>query len=138
MPSAAAASTVDGLSPAVASASEHARAGGQKAYDDALQRAARQADNLDDDWQRYRRVCQVGPSATRGSREWFAALGRPGTSGAINPSCASWLDDIRARAQAVSHTMEGAEEAARRADVFPGFRRDLRRRYRLDFDGWDR
>jgi hypothetical protein len=31
-----------------------------------------------------------------------------------------------------------AEEAARQADVPPGPRRDLRRKYRLDYSGWDR
>jgi hypothetical protein len=31
-----------------------------------------------------------------------------------------------------------AEEAARQADVYPGTRRDLRRRYHLDYPGWDR
>lgn len=138
MASASPATTVEGLSPAVTSASDQARTGGQKAYDDALRQAAMRADSLDDDWQRYRRICQVASVAARGSREWFAALGPPGTSGAVDPSCASWLEDIRSRAQNVSQTMQQAEEAARRADVFPGVRRDLRRRYRLDFDGWDR
>ena len=31
-----------------------------------------------------------------------------------------------------------AEEAARQADIYPGVRRDLRRKYRLDYAGWDR
>jgi hypothetical protein len=30
-----------------------------------------------------------------------------------------------------------AEDQARRADVYPGTRRDLRQRYRLDNRGWD-
>ena len=34
--------------------------------------------------------------------------------------------------------MQAADEAARRADVYPGTRRDLRQRYRLDYAGWDR
>jgi hypothetical protein len=31
-----------------------------------------------------------------------------------------------------------AEEAARRADVYPGARRDILRKYRLDYAGWQR
>jgi S1-C subfamily serine protease len=129
---------VDGLSPAVASESDQARSSGQKNYDDTLRRAAVQADGLDDYWQRYRRACQAAPGAARGSREWFVVLGPSDTMGAVDPGCSSWLDDIRERARAVGQTMAQAEETARRADVFPGVRRDLRRRYRLDFDGWDR
>ena len=40
-------------------------------------------------------------------------------------------DDIRERVIA-------AAEAARQADVYPGTRREVLRRYRLDYAGWDR
>jgi hypothetical protein len=34
--------------------------------------------------------------------------------------------------------MQQVEETARRADIYPGVRRDLRRKYSLDWEGWDR
>lgn len=132
------ASAVDGLSPTVASDSEQARTSGRQVYDETLRRAALQADGLDGDWQRYRSQCQVAAPAARLSREWFAVLAAAGTTGVVDPGCATWIADIRARAHAIGERLAQAEEAARRADVFPGIRRDLRRRYRLDFDGWDR
>ncbi len=137
-PLASSATPVAGLSPAVASESDQARASGARAYEETLRRAAAQADGLDDNWERYRRSCQAAPGASPGSREWFVVLGRRSTSGAVDPGCSSWLADIRERAEAVGQAVAEAEESARRADVFPGVRRDLRRRHRLDFDGWDR
>jgi hypothetical protein len=32
--------------------------------------------------------------------------------------------------------MVAADEAARVASVYPGVRRELRRKYKLDWDGW--
>ena len=42
------------------------------------------------------------------------------------------VDDVPPQAR------EAAQEAARRADVYPGTRRDLMRLHRLDYAGWDR
>jgi hypothetical protein len=38
----------------------------------------------------------------------------------------------------VSEGMQGAEEDARRAGVYPGTRRDIRKKYAMDWSGWDR
>lgn len=130
-------SVVDGLSPAPISETDQARDDGQKAYDDTLQRAAADADGLDVEWQRYRRLCHVAAPAWPASREWFAVLGPAATTGAVDPGCAAWVAEIRARAQAVGQLVTEAGESARRADVLPGVRRDRLRRYRLDFDRWD-
>ena len=38
----------------------------------------------------------------------------------------------------VKVSMASTEEAARRAGIYPGESRDLRKRYRLEWDGWER
>ena len=44
---------------------------------------------------------------------------------------------LRQAADQLRSQLRDAEEQARRADVFPGTRRELRQRYRLDFRGWE-
>lgn len=124
-------------SPAVSSDTERARADGVRLYDEALNQWAAEADALDDVWQRFRRACnQTGQS--HGSHGWFLVLEGPLTTGRTAPSCGQWLADIHDRATAIERAILAADEAARRADVYPGARRESRRRHRLDHAGWDR
>ena len=44
---------------------------------------------------------------------------------------------LRRAADQLRSQFRDAEEQARRADVFPGTRRELQQRYRLDYRGWD-
>ncbi len=44
---------------------------------------------------------------------------------------------LRQAADQLRNQVREAEDQARQADVFPGIRRDLRRRYRLEYRGWD-
>lgn len=126
------------ISPALPSETDRVRNEGARAYEATVARLAREGDRIDDVWERYRASCRAGAPAARGSRAWFAVLHTPLLQGSSAPGCAEWLDDVRVRAQAVDRAMREAEELARRADVYPGTRRDHRLRYRLDFDGWDR
>jgi hypothetical protein len=52
--------------------------------------------------------------------------------------CGSPLHTIVQFATAVRNAMATSNETARRTGVFPGEARDLRRKYRLEWDGWDR
>jgi hypothetical protein len=45
--------------------------------------------------------------------------------------------DLRQTADRLRNHLQDIEDQARRADVFPGTRRDLRQRYRLEHRGWD-
>ena len=45
---------------------------------------------------------------------------------------------MRGNAFQIHDAMAKASEGARRVGVYPGTMRDLRRKYRLDWDGWDR
>ena len=58
--------------------------------------------------------------------------------GAVANGCTNAFSDTQGQANAVREGVARAEEAARRADVYPGTRRDILRKYRLDYAGWQR
>jgi trypsin-like peptidase len=103
---------------------------------DAIARAAADVDSL---WTRYASGC-VTASVASGDHPWFAAYTpggvRLGTSAVVD--CAAWFDAVKTRADALRAEMDRAGEAARQRGVYPGAARDLRRRYRLQWSGWDR
>ena len=49
----------------------------------------------------------------------------------------SGFSDLNELAGGIRSAMKEAAQAARRLDVYPGVRRDLRRQYRLDWRGWE-
>ena len=112
---------------------------GTRTYEQTLAQLARTASGLDDYWQRFRKVCYEGRIVGSFDREWFAVFdpvrAMPGN---VPPQCGSYFDDIKTRAREIQQGVLGADEAARKSDVYPGVRRDLRRKYRLDYDAWDR
>ena len=61
---------------------------------------------------------------------------RVGTSSTVD--CPRWYEAMKSRADAFRVEVEKAAELARQRGVFPGTARDLRRRYRLQWSGWDR
>ena len=111
---------------------------GSAFYDRAMQSIARQADSIDDYWSRFRTTCRPpGPFAS-GGREWFTIWDRPPTVDLRDGQCTQWIDELTRLANGVRASMALADETARAASVYPGVRRDLRRKYRLDWDGWER
>jgi hypothetical protein len=101
--------------------------------------ASRNGDRLDNSWDEFAPAC-VASASHRGDRAWFAMLEtngiRLGRSGKYD--CEGWLGQLRTNATQIRDTVASAAELARRGGVYPGDIRDLRRRYRLDWDGWDR
>jgi hypothetical protein len=67
-------------------------------------------------------------SITSGSRHSISAA----KQGAVSPGCTGSFADLRRDAQETRQAVIAADDAARRADVYPGTRRDIRRRSRLD------
>ncbi len=111
--------------------------GGQQ-YATVLGGTARRAADLDDAWNRYKSSCRITDVLAGHSHEWFQLYdpGSPLHRTAVY--CATALDGIQHEADAINGAMLGADEAARRADVYPGARREMRRRFRLDYAGWER
>ena len=121
------------------SASDRARAEGEERFAQTLQAAVRTADALDDYWNRYASSC-VTASTHTGDRAWFAALEAAGVQLGRSPSwnCDEWLDRVRVNASELQVQIRSASESARQRGVYPGVLRDIRRRYRLEWAGWER
>ena len=79
-------------------------------------------------------------SVQNGDRPWFAVFEPNGVSLNVmsNLDCQGWLDNLRDNATQIRNTVDQAAEIARRSGVYPGVMRDIRRRNRFDWNGWDR
>jgi len=91
------------------------------------------SDALDDYWQRFRRSCYRGRIVGSFDREWFSVWDSRTMQGAVAPGCGAAWDEIRELAGDIQREVAAAEETARQGDVFPGNRRELRQRYKLDY-----
>ncbi len=109
-----------------------------RAYEQSLSTLAKRADDLDSYWRRFKRECYEGNVVGNFDREWFSFFEPQAMRGAVAPGCGSSFSDARKEANVIKNGVAAADEAAREADVYPGTRRDLRRKYRLDYAGWDR
>jgi S1-C subfamily serine protease len=114
------------------------RARATRAYDAALATLSTRADQLDGYWRRFKTDCYEGNVGGGYDREWFSVFERDKLHGVVSPGCTGALSTVLNEANNIKRSVVVAEEAARRADVYPGVRRDLRRRYHLDYAGWDR
>ena len=119
--------------------SDTQRTRGEQDYARALDAVARAASEVDSLWTRYASGCVTG-SVAGGDHPWFAVYTpggvRLGSSTTID--CGAWFDAVKTRAEALRAEMDRSGEAARQRGVYPGTARDLRRRYRLQWSGWDR
>jgi S1-C subfamily serine protease len=114
------------------------RDAGAVQFERVMQAAARRADSLDDYWSRFRVACGVAAVQNAGDREWFGVWDREPSFNTADVQCTRWLSDVNQVASGIRQAMVSADEAARTASVYPGVRRDLRRKYKLDWDGWER
>ena len=113
---------------------ERTRESAQVRYERALAQVARRADNLDISWRRFRGDCYRGSIIGSYDREWFALFDRKAMQGAVSPGCGGDFTQEREEAFTIKNTVDALDEAARREDIYPGIRRDLRRKYRLEWD----
>ena len=116
-----------------------ARVRATRTFEEALAAQAQRANALDEPWRAFRRICYKGPvAAAAGAHQWFAIWDAEAMQAILPQGCTSAYADLQRSANAVRDGVLAAAEAARQADVYPGPRRDLLRRYRLDYPGWDR
>ena len=114
------------------------RSRGEQDYTRILEWAARSATELDAYWNRYAGTC-VAASRGAGDRVWFAVYETAGVTLAATSSvnCSSWFDAVRTNAGRIRDEMEKAAETARQRGLSASTVRDLRRRHRLSWPGWD-
>jgi hypothetical protein len=109
-----------------------------KTYEEAIAAQAQRANALDEQWRAFKRICYQGRVADMPGHEWFAIWDPAAMQGTVPSGCASAFGDIRRAADNIRDAVVTAGEAARQADLYPGVKRDLLRRYRLDYPGWDK
>jgi S1-C subfamily serine protease len=107
-----------------------------KAYEQALAQLARRADALDSRWNSFIRSCYEGQVVGSFDHQWFALWEPRAMQGAVSPGCGPAFTDLRRDASEIRNTIAALGEAARREDIYPGTRREILRRYRLDYSGW--
>jgi len=112
---------------------------GARRYEQVLQAIARSADQVDSNWERNARYCVASAAQTGGDRPWFATYVANGVRLALSNSydCFGWFDNVKAAAGQIKDAMDKGAELARRDGVYPGTIREIRRKYRLDWSGWD-
>lgn len=128
------------LQPPTKSETDLMRERGTERFEASVRTLAKLADDIDALWRRYRAGC-AGQStyAAISGRDWFGIW----TDAVVVdnrslPECRSQWSDLVSLAVRVSAGMQAAEEDARLAAVYPGTRRDIRKRYGMDWSGWDR
>jgi hypothetical protein len=118
---------------------DQARAKGEHSYAQVLEWADRNSAQLDSYWDKYAGSC-VSSSSRSGDRPWFSVFESNGVR--INPTsslnCQSWLETLQSNAAPIRAAVESAGEAARQNGVYPGVLRDLRRKHRMNWSGWER
>jgi len=125
--------------PSAPSESDTQRQQGHADYERNLVALTRQADQIDTAWENFQRNCLVNPtSAGDAQRSWFPLRDAPPSFKTADVWCANRLDTITGSIRDFARAMREAGEQARRAGVYPGVLREVRRKYRFDWTGWDR
>ena len=111
------------------------RARSERALEQALERVAQRADELDEYWKRYERWC-VAAADRNGDRPWFGIYRTGGIS--INTTspydCGGWLETVRTHAGTIRTALEQVSDIARRDGIYPGVLRELRGKFRLNWN----
>ena len=109
-----------------------------KTYEQAIATVAQHADQLDARWRSFVRSCYSGPIGGSFDRPWFALYDARAMQGTVSPGCTDAYEDIQRVANDIRGVIGKLDEAARQGDIFPGTRRDVLRRFRLDNPAWTR
>jgi len=134
------AASAPGMSmPAGPSAVDASRMAGQNDYERNVASLARNADQIDARWQNFQRNCLVSPiNQADAERPWFVVRDTPPSFKTADVWCTNYLNDISGIVRDFSRAMAATGEQARRAGVYPGVLREVRRKYRMDWTGWER
>ena len=138
-PVAASAQQSQQLSPAFGarSSTDIAREEGTKRYGQIVEAVARQSVQLDAYWSRIKANCTVRV-APGYDREWFGLWDGRTTLNTPDASCGSAVRELEDMAAQLRTAMATAQEEARRSSALPGELREIRRRYKMDWPGFDR
>jgi S1-C subfamily serine protease len=110
---------------------------GQQAFERDIAALSQQALQVDGYWQRFTTSCAPRPRQS-GDRGWFGLSEQRVEYTGRDRNCPYWLNDLNSMSREFDTAIRSIGEAARRAGVFPGTLRDVRRKHRLDWSGFDR
>jgi hypothetical protein len=119
------------------SSTDIAREDGTKRYAQIVDAVARQAGQLDGYWTRIKANCTVRV-APGYDREWFGLWDGRAKLDTPDASCGAAAQELQEMAGQLRTAMSTAQDEARRSSVLPGQLRDIRRKYRMDWPGFDR
>lgn len=117
------------------------RRAGAEEFDREIASLSRKADQADIAWQRYLSGCRENVTTATSvagvaDRDWLVFAGATVTTSQWTEACAE-AGSFFALMRQVREGVCVAEDRARQHWVLPGVRRDIRHRYRLDWEGWD-
>jgi S1-C subfamily serine protease len=120
-----------------ATESDQARAAGLHRYETQLAALAHAADQMEASFARFLAYYWDGRVVGHFERSFYA-LWEPGAlQGSPVKGYEYRITELRQAADQLRTALREVEEQARRDDVFPGTRRELRKRYRLEHRGWE-
>jgi S1-C subfamily serine protease len=120
-----------------ATESDQARAAGLHRYEAQLADLAHAADQMEMSFARFLAYYWDGRVVGHFERSFYA-LWEPGAlQGSPVKGYEYRITELRQAADQLRTALRDVEEQARRDDVFPGTRRELRKRYRLEHRGWE-
>jgi hypothetical protein len=129
-----------GLSmPTGPSEGDATRMSGQHDYERNIASLARTADQIDARWQNFHRNCLVNPvNQADAQRGWFVVRDQRPTFKTADVWCTNNLNELSGIVTDFSRAMSESSEHARKSGVYPGVMREVRRKYRMDWAGWER
>jgi hypothetical protein len=112
--------------------------GPRRAFESQVASLAQQATRVDGLWSQYVNACDVKVDTRyEGGREWFSLWDGTASADFSNGFCRDLYNQILGVGEVVKRGMSGAEDVARKA-LEPGDIREIRERYAMNWDGWDR
>jgi S1-C subfamily serine protease len=128
----------DQPAPPGAGGQDDAHAQALEAFELQLKKISLRSDQIDEYWDRFKKTCNASVSGQRGDREWFGVWTHQLNVQANLADCSVWTNDLVQVSGAVKTAMVAANDSARTAGIIPGQARQLRHKYRLEWDGWDK
>jgi hypothetical protein len=120
-----------------ASEVDQAREAGTRRYQVQLAAIAHAADQVESAFSRFIAYSWDGQVVGRFDRTFYALWEQGALQGRPVKGMEVRFNDLRQAADQLRTALREAEDQARRDDVFPGTRRDLRQRHRLEHRGWE-
>ena len=111
-----------------------------EAFEGRVDGLARKADLMDVEWRRYKDSC-LGryPQGSARGRDWFGVWeGPPRIANETNPECLKIYDDFSRLSEEIRAGMSNALEEARGNGLRPDQIREIRKRYKMDWSGWEK